>query len=187
MIQCVGCRNEDRNYCSRVCCSHSIKNALKLKTINPEMDVTILFRDMRTYGFNEDYYREASSRDVRFIRWTPDDPPGVEATKADGRSVIRVVVTDPILGPAACLRRRFSGGLLRPWCPRQGHSEIARLFKVPLGPDGFFQEAHVKLRPVEFAADGVYLCGMAHYPKHIPEAINQAYGAAGRAIDPAFP
>jgi heterodisulfide reductase subunit A len=97
MIQCVGCRNEDRNYCSRVCCSHSIKNALKLKTINPEMDVTILFRDMRTYGFNEDYYREASSRDVRFIRWTPDDPPRVEAAKADGRSVLRVVVTDPIL------------------------------------------------------------------------------------------
>jgi heterodisulfide reductase subunit A len=66
MIQCVGCRNEDRNYCSRVCCSHSIKNALKLKAINPEMDVTILFRDMRTYGFNEDYYREASSQDVTF-------------------------------------------------------------------------------------------------------------------------
>jgi heterodisulfide reductase subunit A len=181
MIQCVGCRNEDRNYCSRVCCSHSIKNALKLKTINPEMDVTILFRDMRTYGFNEDYYREASSRDVRFIRWTPDDPPGVEAAKADGRSVLRVVVTDPILDQQLAIDADLLA-LAAAVVPSAGAGEISRFFKVPLGPDGFFQEAHVKLKPVEFAAAGVYLCGMAHYPKHIPEAVNQAYGAAGRAL-----
>jgi heterodisulfide reductase subunit A len=181
MIQCVGCRNEDRNYCSRVCCSHSIKNALKLKTINPEMDVTILFRDMRTYGFNEDYYREASSRDVRFIRWTPDDPPRVEAAKADGRSVLRVVVTDPILDQQLAIDADLLA-LAAAVVPSAGAGEISRFFKVPLGPDGFFQEAHVKLKPVEFAAAGVYLCGMAHYPKHIPEAVNQAYGAAGRAL-----
>jgi heterodisulfide reductase subunit A len=182
MIQCVGCRNKDRNYCSRVCCGHSVKNALKLKAINPKMDVTIAFRDMRTYGFNEEYYRQASQKEVRFIRWTPEDPPMVEAAEAeDGRPVLQVAVTDPILGE----KLAFDADLLvlaAAVVPCAGAQEIAGLFKVPLGPDGFFQEAHVKLRPVEFAADGVFLCGMAHYPKHIPETVNQAYGAAGRAL-----
>jgi len=182
MIQCVGCRNEDRNYCSRVCCGHSVKNALKLKTINPDMDITIAFRDMRTYGFNEEYYRQASEKEVRFIRWAPEDPPTVSAAEAeDGRPVLQVAVTDPILGE----KLAFDADLLAlaaAVIPSKGAQEIAGLFKVPLGPDGFFQEAHVKLRPVEFAADGVFLCGMAHYPKHIPEAVNQAYGAAGRAL-----
>jgi heterodisulfide reductase subunit A len=181
MIQCVGCRNEDRNYCSRVCCGHSIKHALKLKAINPDMEVTIAFRDMRTYGFNEDYYQEASNQDVRFIRWTPEDKPQVEAATSDGRSVLRVVVTDPILGQTLALDADLLV-LAAAVVPSAGAQQISRLFKVPLGPDGFFQEAHVKLRPVEFAADGVYLCGMAHSPKHIPEAVNQAYGAAGRAL-----
>ena len=98
MIQCVGCRNEDRNYCSRVCCSHAVKNALKLKDINPEMDIYILFRDMRTYGFREDYYREASEKEVRFIRYTPEDTPQVEAVEEGGRYILRVTVPDPILG-----------------------------------------------------------------------------------------
>jgi heterodisulfide reductase subunit A len=182
MIQCVGCRNEDRNYCSRVCCGHSVKNALKLKAINPEMDVTIAFRDMRTYGFNEAYYRQASEVGVHFIRWTPEDPPTVAAAEAeDGRPILQVAAVDPILGE----KLAFDADLLAlaaAVIPSQGAQEIASLFKVPLGPDGFFQEAHVKLRPVEFAADGVFLCGMAHYPKHIPEAVNQAYGAAGRAL-----
>jgi heterodisulfide reductase subunit A len=181
MIQCVGCRNEDRNYCSRVCCSHSVKNALKLKAIKPEMDVTICFRDMRTYGFSEDYYRQASTEDVRFIRWTPEDKPRVEAVQADGRSVLRVVLTDPILGQELALEADLLS-LAAAVIPSAKAQDISRLFKVPLGSDGFFQEAHVKLRPVEFAADGVFLCGMAHYPKHIPEAINQAYGAAGRVL-----
>ncbi len=182
MIQCVGCRNEDRNYCSRVCCGHSVKNALKLKAINPDMDVAIAFRDMRTYGFNEAYYRQASEAEVRFIRWTPEDPPAVEPAQAeDGRPILQVAVTDPILGE----KLAFDADLLAlaaAVVPSAGAREIAALFKVPLGPDGFFQEAHVKLRPVEFSADGVFLCGMAHYPKHIPEAVNQAYGAAGRAL-----
>ena len=183
MIQCVGCRNEDRNYCSRVCCSHSVKNALKLKALNPAMDVTIAFRDMRTYGFNEDYYREASEKEVRFIRWTPEDPPTVEPAESeeDGRPVLQVAVTDPILGE----KLAFEADLLTlaaAVVPSAGAQEVAGLFKVSLGPDGFFQEAHVKLRPVEFATDGVFLCGIAHYPKHIPEAVNQAYGAAGRAL-----
>jgi len=181
MIQCVGCRNEDRNYCSRVCCGHSIKNALKLKAINPEMDITIAFRDMRTYGFNEDYYRQASNQDVKFIRWTPEDSPRVEAINADGQSFLRVVLTDPILGQELAIDADLLA-LAAAVVPSAKAQEISRFFKVPLSPDGFFQEAHVKLRPVEFAADGVYLCGMAHYPKHIPEAVNQAYGAAGRAL-----
>jgi heterodisulfide reductase subunit A len=181
MIQCVGCRNEDRNYCSRVCCSHAVKNALKLKAINPEMDVSILFRDMRTYGFSEDYYREASNKDVRFIRWKPEDKPEVEAVKADGRAVLRVTVSDPIMGRKIAIDADLLA-LAAAVIPSAGAQEVSRFFKVPVGPDGFFQEAHVKLRPVEFAADGVYLCGMAHYPKHIPEAINQAYGAAGRVL-----
>jgi len=181
MIQCVGCRNQDRNYCSRVCCSHAVKNALELKDVNPGMDIYILFRDMRTYGFNEDFYRQAAEREVRFIRYTPEEPPQVEAVESEGKPVLQVTVADPIMGQrlaidADCL------ALAAAVIPSSSTKEIASLFKVTLSPDDFFKEAHVKLRPVEFATDGVYLCGLAHYPKHIPEAINQAYGAAGRVL-----
>jgi heterodisulfide reductase subunit A len=181
MIQCVGCRNEDRNYCSRVCCSQAIKDALKLKEINPQMDIYILFRDMRTYGFSEDYYREASDKDVKFIRYEPDDKPEVEAVEEEGRPVLRVTVTDPILGEKLAIDADYLA-LAAAVVPSAGNREISQSFKVSLGPDGFFKEAHVKLRPVEFSAEGIYLCGIAHYPKHIPEAINQAHGAAGRAL-----
>jgi len=180
MIQCVGCRNEDRNYCSRICCSQSVKNALKLKEINPQMDIYILFRDIRTYGFKEDYYREASNKDVKFIHYEPDDEPQVEAVEEDGRRILRVTVTDDILGKKLQIDADAIA-LAAAVIPSAGTQEISRLFKVALNPDGFFQEAHVKLRPVDFAADGVFLCGTAHYPKHISEAISQAYGAAGRA------
>ena len=181
MIQCVGCRNEDRNYCSRVCCSQAIKNALKLKEINPQMDITILFRDMRTYGLMEDYYREASNKDVKFIRYEPEDKPQVEAVEEGGRPVVRVTATNFILGKKLAIDADYLA-LAAAVIPTQANREISQLFKVSLGPDDFFKEAHVKLRPVEFATEGVYLCGIAHYPKHIPEAINQAYGAAGRAL-----
>jgi heterodisulfide reductase subunit A len=181
MIQCVGCRQEDRNYCARVCCSHAIKNALKLKEINPQMDITIIFRDMRTYGFMEDYYREASNKDVKFIRYEPNDKPQVEAVEEEGRPVLRVTLPDYILGRKLTIDADYLV-LAAAVIPSAGNREISRLFKVSLGPDDFFKEAHVKLRPVDFTADGVFLCGTAHYPKHIPEAINQAYGAAGRAL-----
>ena len=181
MIQCVGCRQEDRNYCSRVCCSHAVKNALKLKEINPEMEISIFFRDMRTYGLMEDYYREASNKDVKFIRYEPEDKPQVEAVEAEGRPVLRVTVPDPILGQKLAIDADYLS-LAAAVIPSEDNKEISQLFKVSLGPDGFFKEAHVKLRPVEFSADGVYLCGMAHYPKHISETIKQAYGAAGRAL-----
>jgi heterodisulfide reductase subunit A len=181
MIQCVGCRQEDRDYCARVCCSHAIKNALKLKEIKPEMDIYVFFRDMRTYGFREDYYREASEKDVKFIRYEPNDKPQVEAVEEEGRPVLKVTTTDPILGKKLAIDADYLS-LAAAVIPTAGNRDIAQLFKVSLGPDDFFKEAHVKLRPVEFSVEGVYLCGMAHYPKHIPEVINQAYGAAGQAL-----
>jgi heterodisulfide reductase subunit A2 len=182
MIQCIGCRNEDRNYCSRICCSESVKNALLLKERNPQMDITILFRDMRTYGFREDYYREASEKDVKFIRYEPQDAPQIEAGQSeDGRPVLKVTATDFILGKKLELDADILA-LAAAVIPSAATKEVAGLFKVTLSPDGFFKEAHVKLKPVEFATDGVYLCGLAHYPKFIQETINQAYGAAGRVL-----
>lgn len=181
MIQCVGCRNEDRNYCSRVCCNESVKNALKLKEINPQMDIYILFRDMRTYGFNEDYYREAAGKDVRFIRYEPDDEPQVEAVSEDGRSILRVTLPDYILGKKLEIDADIIA-LAAAVIPSAGTREVENFFKVGLNPDGFFKEAHAKLRPVEFATEGVYLCGIAHYPKLISETVSQAYGAAGRVL-----
>jgi heterodisulfide reductase subunit A2 len=181
MIQCVGCRNEERNYCSRICCSQSIKNALKLKEINPKMDIYILFRDMRTYGFKEDFYREAASKDVRFIRYEPQDKPEVKVVQKKGQPVLKVIVTDPILGKKLEIDTDLVA-LAAAVIPSAGSKEVSLQFKVALGPDDWFKEAHVKLKPVEFATDGVFLCGTAHYPKHIQETINQSYGAAGRAL-----
>ncbi|MCJ7426483.1 MAG: FAD-dependent oxidoreductase [Dehalococcoidales bacterium] len=180
MIQCVGCRQKDRNYCSRVCCSNAITCALKLKEIHPQMDIYILYRDMRTYGFAEDYYREAAHREVKFIRYEPDDKPQVEAAQEGGQRILKVTVTDPILGKKIAIDADLLA-LAAAIIPAATSNEISQLFKVPLNPDGFFLEAHVKLRPVDFAADGIFLCGLAHYPKHISETITQAYGAAGRA------
>lgn len=179
MIQCVGCRNEDRNYCSRVCCTHSIKNALKLRKVNPLLDIFILFRDIRTYGYSEDYYREASNQDVKFIRYEPSKMPIVESIN-NGESV-RISVYDPILGRDLQIDADILS-LAAAVVSSEGSYEASRLFKVAMNQDGFFQEAHMKLRPVDFSAEGVYLCGTAHYPKHISEAISQAYGAAGRAV-----
>jgi heterodisulfide reductase subunit A len=155
---------------------------LKLKEINPKMDIYILFRDMRTYGFSEDYYREAANKEVKFIRYEPEDKPHVEPGESDeGRPVLKVTATDYILGSKLEIDADIIT-LAAAIIPSAGSKEISQHFTIPLGQDGFFQEAHVKLRPVEFAADGVYLCGMAHYPKHITETINQAYGAAGRVL-----
>ncbi len=181
MIQCVGCRNQEREYCSRVCCSQAVKNALKIKELNPQADVYILYRDMRTYGFKEDYYREASERDVKFIRYEPQDPPKVEVVSQGGGHVIRVGVAEEIVGLDFAIDADYlvlSSAVL----PAEDAEEVSQLFKVTLGPDGFFKEAHVKLRPVEFSTEGVFLCGTAHFPKHIHEAINQAHGAASRVL-----
>ena len=181
MIQCVGCRQEDRNYCSRVCCTHSIKNALHLKEINPSIDIYILFRDIRTYGYSENYYREASDKNVKFIRYEPKNKPLVELVNEGGTEILRVKVLDTILGKELAIDADILS-LAAAVISSEGTYEASRLFKVAINQDGFFQEAHVKLRPVDFSAEGVYMCGTAHYPKHIKEAISQAYGAAGRAV-----
>ena len=181
MIQCVGSRDEKRNYCSRVCCSHAVKNAIKLKKINPDMNIYIIFRDMRTYGLREDYYREAADMDVKFIRYEPEDKPQVEAVEEGGKSILRVTVPDLVLGQRLELDADIVS-LAAAVIPSETTRKIAGQFKVTLSPDEFFKEAHVKLKPVEFAADGVFLCGTAHYPKHVQETINQAYGAAGRVL-----
>jgi len=181
MIQCVGCRNEDRNYCSRVCCSESIKNALRLKEINPDIDINILYRDMRTYGLKEDYYREAADREIRFIRFEPENPPQVESIVENGSEILRITVPDPVLKKMIAIDADYLA-LAAAVVPSAGTEELAELFRLTLNPDGFFKEAHVKLKPVEFSTDGTYLCGMAQYPKHISETLSQAYGAAGRVL-----
>ncbi len=181
MIQCVGCRQSDRNYCSRVCCTHSIKNALKIKDVNPEIDIYILFRDIRTYGYSEDYYRKASGKNIKFIRYEPKNKPLVESVNEEGVDVLRVSVLDPILGKTLVINADILS-LAAAVISSEGTYEASRLFKVTLNQDGFFQEAHMKLRPVDFSAEGIFLCGAAHYPKHMSEAISQAYGAAGRAV-----
>ncbi len=145
------------------------------------MDIYILFRDMRTYGFKEDYYREAADKDVKFIRYEPQDKPEVKAVKEGGKSVLRVTATDYVLGKRIEIDADIIA-LAAAVIPSEDRKEIAGLFKVSLGPDEFFQEAHVKLRPVDFGAEGIYLCGIAHYPKLISETVSQAYGAAGRVL-----
>jgi heterodisulfide reductase subunit A len=180
MIQCVGCRREDRNYCARICCSQAVKNALELKRLRPDREVYVLFRDMRTYGLREDSYREAADKGVQFIRWEPPEGPTVEAAEEDGRPVLRVTVPDPILRKKLAIDVDLVV-LSAAVVPSAGGPDVARQFKVAMNPDGFFQEAHVKLRPVDSAGDGVFICGASHYPKHISETISQALGAAGRA------
>ncbi len=180
MVQCVGCRNEDHNYCARVCCCQAMKNALALKDRNPDQEVYVLFRDVRTYGFREDAYRAAADRDVRFVRYTPEGGIDVEPAQGEGRPVLRVTLPDPVLRKKLAIDADalvLSAAVV----PSEGSAKATKLFKVAQSPDGFFQEAHVKLRPVDFAADGVFLAGTAHYPKHLSETIAQAYGAAGRA------
>jgi heterodisulfide reductase subunit A len=145
------------------------------------MDIYVLFRDMRTYGLREDYYREASEKGVKFIHYEPEEKPQVEAVEEGGKPVLRVTVPDSILGQRLELDADVLS-LAAAVIPSASTNEVAGLFKVTLSPDDFFKEAHVKLKPVEFATDGVFLCGTAHYPKHIPETINQAYGAAGRVL-----
>ena len=180
-IQCVGSRNDERHYCSRVCCSHSVKNALKLKELKPEMDVYVLYRDMRTYGFKEGYYKKASDQGIIFIRYQPEDPPDIRAIEENGRSFLRLTATEPMLGK----RLEIDADLVclaAASIPQTSNKPLSQMLKVPLNEDGFFMEAHMKLRPVDFATDGIFMCGTAHYPKFIDESIAQAEAAASRAM-----
>ncbi|RKY03800.1 heterodisulfide reductase, partial [Candidatus Poribacteria bacterium] len=180
MILCVGSRDAERPYCSKVCCNQAIKNALKLKELKPEMNIYILYRDIRTYGFYELFYREAREKGVVFLRYDPEDKPRVSQVKRDGRHLLRVELRDPVLGEEVAIDADIIA-LSVPMVPPESAKELATLYKVPLNEDGFFLEAHVKLRPVEFATDGVFLCGTAHAPKSISESIAQAKAAASRA------
>lgn len=174
-IQCVGSRIEERPYCSKVCCSHSVKNALKLKELKPEMDVFILYRDMRTYGLREGIYREARDKGVVFVRYDFDK----KLTVSGDNDGLNVRCTSYVLQREVEIKPDMLV-LATAIVPPQENS-MAQLFKVPLNDDGFFVEAHVKLQPIDFSTKGVFVCGLAHSPKPVDEAIAQGLGAASRA------
>ncbi|NTV42240.1 MAG: CoB--CoM heterodisulfide reductase iron-sulfur subunit A family protein [Syntrophobacteraceae bacterium] len=178
-IQCVGSREPERPYCSKICCTASVQQAIELKQRKPDLDVYILYRDMRTYGLREDLYRQARELGVLFIRFPRDEKPVVEKVSEGGREKIKVTVRDHVLGRPVVLHVDYLN-LATAIIPK-GLKELSKFFKVPLNQDGFFLEAHMKLRPVDFATDGVFVCGLAHYPKPIEESIAQAQAAAARA------
>ncbi|MBM3323634.1 CoB--CoM heterodisulfide reductase iron-sulfur subunit A family protein, partial [candidate division WOR-3 bacterium] len=176
MVQCVGSREPEHPWCSRICCTETVKNALKLKQLNPKTSVYVLYRDMRTYGFREKLYRDAREAGVMFIRFDPETKPDVQ--QADGR--LHVSVYDPVLQRRLGINADMlvlSAGVV----PPKSNHELGQLLKVPLNEDGFFLEAHMKLRPVDFTTRGVFMAGMAHSPRRIPETVAQAYAAAARA------
>ena len=176
MIQCVGARNEERPNCARICCGQAIKNALKIKEISPETEIYILYKDIRAYGFKEDHYREAAKRGVLFISYEDERKPQV--TNADGK--LKVTFWEPVIKEEFHIEPDILV-LSAATIPNQDNKHVAEMLKVPLTKDGFFLEAHMKLRPVDFATEGVFLCGMAHSPKYIDESIAQACAAAARA------
>jgi heterodisulfide reductase subunit A len=175
-IQCVGSREPEHLYCSRVCCSAAVSNAIRLKEANPAANVFVLYRDIRTYGFQEKLYNRARELGIPFIRYELDGKPRVE--KKAGRLV--VTAYDPVLGAdleiptdLLVLSARIDAN--------HDNESLSQAFKVPLTREKFFLEAHVKLRPVDFATEGIYVAGMAHNPKTIEESISQAQAAAARA------
>jgi len=177
MIQCVGSREPEHPYCSRQCCSKAVKNALKIKEINPRAQVFILYRDIRTYGLKEIYYKKARDLGVQFIRYEPDRKPEVISRGED----LEILVFDQNLKATLTLQANCLA-LAAAIRPHPLSQEIAQIFKLPFDADGFFMEAHLKLRPLDFAASGIFLCGLAHSPKFFEESIAQAQGAAARAL-----
>lgn len=178
MVQCAGSRGDDLNYCSKVCCNHAVKNALKIKALDPASQVVVLYRDMRTYGFAEDSYRQAREKGVVFIPYSMDNKPKF---KASGKKT-SIIFYDPILRDEVTMTPEvlaLSVGIVA-----EGTEELSKLLKVPVNEDKFFLEAHVKLRPVELPVSGVYVCGLAHSPKPVEEIIVQAQAAAAKASIP---
>lgn len=176
MIQCVGSRNEERPYCSRVCCTQAIKNALKVKELSPTTNVFVLFRDMRTYGFRELFYEKAANEGVTFIRYDDDKDPIV----TDENGKLKVRIHDDFLDKDLEIEPDYLV-LSVATVPNPDNEELGQLLKVPLSKDKFFLEAHMKLRPVEFSTDGIFLCGLAHSPKFINECVSQGNAAVSRA------
>jgi len=175
MVQCAGSRNEERAYCSRICCSMAVKNALRIKRDDPSANIYVLYRDIRTYGFRERYYKQAREAGVIFIRYDRDAPPVV-----NNENGLRVGLKSPDL-PEPIEIEADNVVLSTGVDAAGGNRRLADMLKVPVNADGFFVEAHMKLRPVEFATEGIYLCGLAHSPKHLDENISQARAAASRA------
>ncbi len=178
MIQCAGSRGDDLKYCSKNCCNHAIKNALKIKSIDNKSQVVVLYRDIRTYGFAEDAYREAREKGVIFVPYKMDEKPAI---KSKGKKT-EVTYFDPILQEEMTLTPdlvALSVGVVP-----EDTDHLSKLLKIPVTADNFFLEAHVKLRPVELPVDGVFVCGLAHSPKPIDEVIVQAQAAAGKAAIP---
>jgi len=176
MIQCVGSRNEDHPYCSRVCCTRAVRNAARIKELSPSTEVHVLYRDMRTYGLHEEAYGRARDLGVSFIQFDPECEPRVE-----GGESLTVTVAEPLLGADLRLETDLlvlSTGIV---ANADENDVLGKLFKVPVNDDGFFLEAHAKLRPVEFATEGVFLAGLAHGPKSLDESHGQALAAASRA------
>ena len=176
MIQCVGSRNDDHPYCSRVCCSEALKNALRFKELNPDAAVYVLYRDIRTYGFREDIlYQKARKKGILFVRYDEEEEPKV--TVENGKLFVKT--KELILGRELHLhpdKLVLSAGIVP-----QDNKPLAQLLKVPLNEDEFYAEAHVKLRPIDFSADGIFLCGLAHSPRFIEESIVQAKATGARA------
>jgi heterodisulfide reductase subunit A-like polyferredoxin len=175
MIQCVGSRNEATPNCSRICCQNAVKNALHIKKLNPETNVYVLYRDIRTYGLMEDYYRQARGQGVVFFKFHQDDPPQVESTEAGLTVTFRDRVLQHDVRIATDLLALSAG------MRAEDTEELASILKVARSQDGYFMEAHVKLRPVDMASEGIFVCGTAHGPKLISESISQAMAAASRA------
>jgi len=175
-VQCVGSRCDERPYCSKICCSGSVRLAERLREINPAVKTYILYRDLRTYGLLEKYYAKSRRAGTIFVRFDPETKPTVEAS---GEGLV-VTVRDPVLGEDL----KISADLLTLAAaidPAETNRTLGQLFKVTVNSYGYFVEAHMKLRPVDFTTEGVFLAGLAHYPKPIDESIAQATAAAQRA------
>jgi heterodisulfide reductase subunit A-like polyferredoxin len=176
-ILCVGSREPERPYCSKICCSSALRNALELKKLNPDMEIYVLYRDMRTYGLIEDLYTEARDKGIVFIRYKLDGKPEVEEER-DGRLNVRIL--DNLLGEHIIIQPDFI--TLQTAIVPGNNENLAKLFNIPIDQDGFLREAHKKFKPVEFRAKGIYLAGLVHYPKPIDETISQAQAAAAKAV-----
>lgn len=175
MIQCIGSREDNRPYCSKLCCANAIKNAIKLKSLDPDTQVTILHKDIRVSGFKEQYYEKARAMGVNFIRFSDHQPPKLEIINSE----LHITITDSQLSNEWSLSPDLVV-LSTAFIPTN-NTDLAQMLKVPLDQNGFFMEAHIKLRPLDFATDGIFLCGSAQWPKFISESIVQAKGAAARA------
>jgi heterodisulfide reductase subunit A-like polyferredoxin len=177
-IQCVGSRIPERPYCSKICCTHSLESALKLKELNPDMNVFILYRDVRSYGFREDLYREARKKGVLFVRYDLDRLPELAADGDGGPLSLSLI--DHVLGRP--IRIKPDLVILATAILPAENKKLFELFKVPVNKEGFLIEAHAKLRPVDFASEGIFMAGLAHYPKPIDESITQAKASVARAM-----